>query len=539
MTEFDYIIVGAGSAGCALANRLSAQGNQRVLLLEAGGRDWNPFIHMPAGLARLVNHTGVNWNYETEPEPYLNGRRLFWPRGKVLGGSSSINAMCYIRGQAEDYDEWAKAGNPGWDFDSVLPYFKRAEDQERGASQFHGVGGPLSVSDLRHKNPLSEVFIEAAIESGFPGNPDFNGAKQEGFGYYQVTQREGRRCSTAVAYLEPARERENLTVQVRAHVEAILFDGQRVRGIRYRHQGRSVEVAVNEELILSAGALNSPQLLMLSGIGPADHLKGMEIPLQHHLPGVGANLQDHLDICTLQTCTQKLTYDHINEIGVGLNYWVTHSGIGSSNIAEAGGFLTSRLGEAGRPDIQMHFVPAQLDDHGRNRLPGHGYTVHACALRPRSRGRILLSSRDPAAAPHIHANYLSDSYDEAMMLECVKLSRQVLAASAFEPYRGDEIFPGKAVQSDAELMEFVRRKAESIYHPVGTCRMGNDDHSVVDAELKVHGIEGLRVADASIMPQLVSGNTNAPTIMIAEKLSDLLLTKHSNKDEQEDALLAW
>ena len=541
MTEFDYIIIGAGSAGCVLANRLSEQANQRVLLLEAGGRDWNPFIHMPAGLARLVQHTGINWNYETEPEPHLADRRLFWPRGKVLGGSSSINAMCYIRGQAEDYNEWADAGNPGWRFDDVLPYFKRAQDQSRGASKYHGVGGPLSVSDLRYTNPLSDVFIRAAEETGFPRNEDFNGAQQEGFGYYQVTQREGRRCSTAVAYLDPARQRENLTIQVRAFVEQILFDGKPVHGIRYSHQGRTVEASINKELILCAGAINSPQLLMLSGIGPADHLRGLDIPLVQHMPGVGANLQDHLDICTLQGCTQKVTYDQLNEIGVGLNYMVTHGGIGSSNIAESGGFITSRLGEAGRPDIQMHFVPAQLDDHGRNRLPGHGYTLHACALRPRSRGRLFLRSTNPADAPHIHANYLSDPYDEAMMLECVKLSRQILAASAFADYRSDEIFPGADVQSDADLMQFIRRKAESIYHPVGTCRMGPGDHSVVDSELRVQGVECLRVADASIMPQLVSGNTNAPTIMIAEKLSAILLkdNKPARQEEKEDALLAW
>lgn len=541
ISEYDYIIVGAGSAGCVLANRLSALPNHRVLLLEAGGRDWNPFIHMPAGLARLVQQRAINWNYETEPEPELEGRRLYWPRGKVLGGSSSINAMCYIRGQAEDYDDWAAAGNPGWRYDDVLPYFKRAMDQERGASKYHGVGGPLTVSNLRHTNPLSRVFIEAAEACGFAKNDDFNGAYQEGFGFYQVTQRNGRRCSTAVAYLEPARERDNLHVHVRAMVEEVLFDGRRVRGLRYQHQGRSVEVALRGELLLAAGAINSPQLLMLSGIGPADHLRGMGIPVVHDLPGVGAHLQDHLDICTLQRCTQKITYDQINEISVGLNYWVTHSGIGSSNIAEAGGFVRSRLAEDDRPDIQMHFVPAQLDDHGRNRLPGHGFTVHACALRPRSRGRLLLSSLDPLAAPHIHANYLSDPYDRAMMLECVKLSRQLLASAPFDAYRGDEIFPGNAAQSDAELMNFIRRKAESIYHPVGTCRMGPDELSVVDHELRVHGIDGLRVVDASIMPALVSGNTNAPTIMIAEKTSDLLLgqSSQSQVSEERDALLAW
>ncbi|GAB4190581.1 MAG: choline dehydrogenase [Wenzhouxiangellaceae bacterium] len=523
MTEFDYIIVGAGSAGCVLANRLSSQPNQQVLLLEAGGRDWNPFIHMPAGLARLANHTGINWNYQTEPEPQLDGRQLYWPRGKVLGGSSSINAMCYIRGQAEDYDAWAAAGNDGWSYSDVLPYFKRAEDQERGASAYHGTGGPLTVSDLRHTNPLSEVFLRAAGQSGYAPNADFNGAQQEGFGYYQVTQRNGRRCSAAVAYLEPARERANLAVRVRAQVEQILFDGQRVRGLRYRHQGRVHEVALRGELLLSSGAINSPQLLMLSGVGPADHLRSLGIKVIQDLPAVGTNLQDHLDVCTVQTCTQKITYDQINEISVGLNYWATHSGIGSSNIAEAGGFLRSRLADDQRPDVQMHFVPAQLDDHGRNRLPGHGYTLHACSLRPRSRGHLLLGSTDPAAAPKIFANYLSEAYDRQMMLECIRLSRSILAAEAFDDYRGAEVFPGDGVQDEASLLDFIRRKAETIYHPVGTCRMGDDDNSVVDSQLRVHGIEGLRVVDASVMPQLISGNTNAPTIMIAEKASDMIV----------------
>lgn len=527
MVEFDYIIVGAGSAGCVLANRLSARAGNRVLLLEAGGRDWNPFIHMPAGLSRLVNHSGVNWNYETETETELNGRRLYWPRGKVLGGSSSINAMCYIRGQAQDYDDWASA-NPGWSHAEVLPYFKRSENQENGASDYHGAEGPLSVSNLRHTNPLSHVFLEAANQQGYPRNPDFNAATQEGFGFYQVTQRNGRRCSASVAYLDPVRERPNLTIQVRAMVEQILFDGSRVRGIRYRRQGRVHEVALGGELILSGGAINSPQIMMLSGLGPAAQLRQLSIPVVRDLPGVGGNLQDHLDICTLQSCTQKITYDQLNEIGVGLNYWATHGGIGSSNIAESGGFIVSRHAEEQRPDIQMHFVPAQLDDHGRNRLPGYGYTVHACALRPRSRGRLLLRSTDPLTPPRIHANYLSHEYDRKMMIECVKLSRGILGATAFDPYRGEELFPGVDVQSDDAIMDFVRNKAETIYHPVGTCRMGQDDQAVVDEQLRVHGVEGLRVVDAAIMPNLISGNTNGPTMMIAEKASDMILASASS-----------
>ncbi len=524
--EYDDIIIGAGSAGCVLANRLSAGGTRRVLLLEAGGRDWNPFIHMPAGLAQLAGHRGLNWNYLTEPEPGLDGRRLYWPRGKVLGGSSSINAMCYVRGQPADYDIWAAAGNPGWEFANVLPYFLKSEDQQRGASPWHGSGGPLSVSDLRHTNPLSAVFIAAAKAAGHPANDDFNGERQEGFGYYQVTQRNGRRCSAAVAWLEPAMERDNLRVVIRALAEQVVFDGRRAAGVRYRHQGESVTTR-GGRIILAGGAINSPQLLMLSGVGPADHLRSIGIDVVHHLPGVGANLQDHLDICTLQRCNQPITYDQLNEIGVGLRYWLSHEGIGSSNLAEAGGFARSRHAADERPDVQFHFVPAQLDDHGRNRLPGHGYTLHACPLRPQSRGRLLLESADPARPPAIHAHYLAAEYDRRMMVECVRMSREIFATAPFGPYRGPEIFPGDTVQDDDAVLAFIRRKAETIYHPAGTCKMGRDETAVVDHRLAVHGLEGLYVVDASIMPQLTSGNTNAPVMMIAEKAADLLLERQA------------
>jgi len=522
--SFDYIIVGAGSAGCVLANRLSADPAVQVLLLEAGPRDWNPFIHMPAGLAKLVNFKSLNWNYETEPEPALNNRRLYWPRGRVLGGSSSINAMCYSRGHRSDYDDWAEAGNPGWAWSDVLPYFRRSENQSRGESDLHGVGGPLSVSDLSYTNDLSDVYIQAAEQAGFARNRDFNGPAQRGVGFYQVTQRNGRRCSTATGYLDPVKSRSNLTVLTGAMTLGLTFAGSdRINGVRFRRRGRTLTVNADREVLLSAGAINSPQLLMLSGIGPAGMLESAGVSVRHEISNVGRNLQDHLDICTLTRCSQPVTYDQMSELRVGLRYFLYHEGAGTSNIAEAGAFLVSGRGRDDRPDIQMHFVPALLDDHGRNRLPGDGYTLHACPLRPQSRGHLVLRSDNPKEPIAIHANYLSEAADLEMMLDCVRLSRQILEQPAFKPFRAHEIFPGNDINSRDGLIDFIRTKAETIYHPVGTCRMGSDPHSVVDPELKVRGLDGLRVIDASIMPTLVGGNTNAPTIMIAEKAADLIL----------------
>jgi choline dehydrogenase len=525
---YDYIIVGAGSAGCVLANRLTADPAVRVLLLEAGPSDWHPFIHMPAGLAKLVGKKGVNWDYNTEPDPELGNRRLWWPRGKVLGGSSSINAMCYIRGHALDYDAWAQAGAAGWDWDGVLPYFVKAEDNSRGPSALHGAGGPLGVSDPTHVNPLSKAFVLAGQQAGFAASDDFNGPRQDGFGYYQTTTRHGARSSTAEAYLKPARGRPNLTVVTHALAREVLFDGLRATGVAYTiGHGDAVRATAKREVILAGGALNSPQLLMLSGLGPADELRAQGIAVRADLPGVGGNLQDHLDICTMQRCTQPITYDHTSDLAIGLNYYLFRRGAGTSNIAEAGGFVRSPLATDDRPDLQFHFVPAQLDDHGRNRLPGNGYTLHACFLRPRSRGRLHLHSTDAADKVRIDAGYLSDAagFDLKVMLEAVKLSRHVLAQPAFDAFRGEELFPGAQVRDATALVDFIRRKAESIYHPVGTCRMGDagDDHAVVDPQLRVRGVEGLRVVDASVMPSLIGGNTNAPTIMIAERAADLIL----------------
>lgn len=526
---FDYIIIGAGSAGCVLANRLSEDPDVKVLLLEAGPRDRHPFIHMPAGLAKLSAITKLNWDYATAPEPQLDGRTLWWPRGKVLGGSSSINAMCYARGVPADYNEWVALGADGWGWASVLPYFKRSERNERGGDALHGDQGPLYVSDLRYTNPLSHAFIEAGRQAGFPINHDFNGPSQEGVGFYQVTQKYGARCSSAVAYLDPVRERHNLTIVTDALVNRITFDGpagaRRASGVVYTAHGKAFHQPATREVLLSGGALNSPQLLMLSGIGPATQLRRHGIAVVHDAPQVGENLQDHLDICTLQHSTKPVTYDRVSDVKVAFDYYLRgHSGVGSSNIAEAGGFVRSRYAPDARPDIQLHFLPAMLDNHGRHRLAGDGYTVHACPLRPRSRGRISLASGRAADKVRIEANYLSDAegFDLKMMVECAKLSRELLAQHAFDDFRGAPIFPARDDLDDAGLVEFIRAKAETIYHPIGTCRMGRDDDSVVDPQLRVRGVERLRVIDASVMPTLIGGNTNAPTMMIAERAADLI-----------------
>ena len=522
---YDYVIVGAGSAGCVLANRLSADPSVRVLLLEAGPRDRHPFIHRPAGIAKLVNVRRLNWDYTTEPEPALLGRRLWWPRGRVLGGSSSINAMCYVRGHPRDYDDWAADGATGWSWRDVLPAFRRAECNARGADALHGGEGPLHVADLRHVNPLSRMFVEAGVQAGFGRNDDFNGPAQDGFGLYQVTQKDGARCSSAVAYLRPALGRANLHVRTGALTTRVLVEHGRAAGVEFATGRRLHRVRAAREVLLCGGAVNSPQLLMLSGIGPADALRRHGLDVHHDLPGVGANLQDHLDICTLHASRERLTYDRASDLRIAFDYYARgRTGAGTSNIAEAGAFVRSPLALDDRPDIQLHFVPAQLDDHGRHRLPGDGYTVHACALRPRSRGRIELASGDPRHKPRIRPGYLSDpdGFDLRMMVECARLSRELLMQPAFDRVRGDPVVPPRNDLDDVALAAFVRAKAESIYHPVGTCRMGEDAGSVVDPRLRVHGIDGLRVVDASVMPRLIGGNTNAPTIMIAERAAELL-----------------
>jgi len=523
----DYVIVGAGSAGCVLAHRLSADTRTRVLLLEAGGPDSSPFIHMPAGIARLVGNTQIDWHYYTEPEPHLVGRRLFWPRGRVLGGSSSINAMCYTRGHRLDYDEWASLTRADWRYDEILPYFRKAEHHAQGADAFHGTGGPLSVEDLSFRNPLSEVFVEAGVACGWPLNQDFNAQVQDGVGFYQVTQHKGRRCSAAAGYLRPVRTRRNLEIRTHCLAARVVLQGRRAVEVEYFQRGVKQTARAEREVLLAAGAIGSPQLLLLSGIGPADSLRALDIPVRVDSREVGCNLQDHLDFCTLTKCTRPITYDfnRLQELGVALRYLATRSGPGVSNIAEAGGFLKTRLAPDQRPDVQLHFVPAQLDDHGRNRLPGHGFTVHACVLRPASRGRLELRSNNPTDTPLIRASYLSTARDMDILLEGIRASREMVHARPFAAYRGTEIFPGEGLHTRRELEEVVRRKAETIYHPVGTCRMGSDPGSVVDPDLRVRGVENLRVIDASVMPRIIGGNTNAPTIMIAEKAAAALVER--------------
>ncbi len=522
---FDYIIVGAGSAGCVLANRLSEDPSVSVLLLEAGGRDWHPFVHMPAGLAKIAGLTSINWNYATVPQAQLGGRVIWCPRGKLLGGSSSINAMCYIRGVAGDYDEWAANGASDWQWEQVLPYFMRAEGNTRGGDAWHGGDGPLTVSDLRYVNPLTDVFVDAGKQAGLPFNNDFNGEHQQGIGHYQVTQRNGARCSTAVAYLEPVKARPNLTVRTHALAHQLTFERGRATGIRVSVNGTPTHFQAHREIILSGGAINSPQLLMLSGIGPADALRPLGIDVVHDAPDVGGNLQDHLDVTTLQHCSQRISYDRVSEANTAFQYFLRgHQGPGTSNIAEGGAFIRSHLAQDARADIQLHFIPAMIDDHGRHRLPGDGYTMHACFLRPHSRGRISLTSPRATDKPLIDPNYLGDpdGFDLKVMMECARISLDVFAQKAFDPYRGAPIFPAQMPRSEQDFIDFVRSRAETVYHPVGTCRMGSDAAAVVDPQLRVCGVQGVRVVDASVMPNLPGGNTNAPTIMIAERAADLI-----------------
>jgi len=528
LMEFDYVIVGAGSAGCVLAARLSEDASVSVCLLEAGPPDTHPLIHVPFGILWMMHSRRLNWRYYTAPQTHLHGRRLFWPRGKTLGGSSSSNAMCYTRGHPADYDAWRDLGNPGWGYADVLPYFKRAENRERGGDAYHGAGGPLNVASLRSANPLALAFVEAAASAGYRRNDDFSGAEQEGVGLYEVTQIQGQRCSAARAYLRPAAGRPNLWIITRAQATGVLFAGRRASGVAFLEGRTSRKVRARREVILCGGAINSPQLLLLSGVGPGVELQALGIPVLRDLPGVGRNLQDHLDIILVQECKKPVSYGltpvtAVRGLAEIVRYVVAKRGMYTTNAAEAGGFVKSGAREPW-PDLQLHFTTAPLSNHGLDVkfLLQQGYSLHVCDLRPKSRGEIRLESRDPLAHPAIEPNYLDEPEDLEKLVAGFKAARRVLAAPAFDPYRGREIAPGPAVQSDDEIRDFIRCKAETIYHPVGTCRMGNDPQAVVDAELRVRGVEALRVVDASVMPLLVGGNTNAPTIMIAEKAADLI-----------------
>ena len=522
----DYVVVGAGSAGCAVAARLSEDPSVRVVLLEAGGRDWNPWLHVPIGYAKTMYHKTLSWNLTTEPEPELDGRRVIWPRGRVLGGSSAINGLLYVRGQHADYDHWRQLGCTGWSFADVLPYFRRAEDQERGESELHGVGGPLPVADLRERNPLSLAFIEAAVELGFPRNPDFNGPSQEGAGLYQTTSRRGWRVSAAKAYLRPARGRPNLAVVTGAHSTGLVMEGRRCAGVRFERDGAARTVRAAREVILSGGAIASPHLLMLSGIGPAEHLQEMGVPVVHDLPGVGRNLQDHFQARLAYRVTKPVSlntrrHSLLGQFMMGAEFALRRTGPLTVSAGTAGLFARVLPGSE-TPDVQYHFLPFSTDKTMMELHPFPGLTISACQLRPESRGTIALAGPDPRRPARIHANYLATETDRRCMVEGVKLGRRLAATRAMAPWVSEELAPGAEAATDEEVLAWIRRFGGTIYHPCGTCRMGGDPASVVDPELRVRGIEGLRVADASIMPTVVSGNTNAPAIMIGEKCADMV-----------------
>ncbi|MGC1694925.1 MAG: choline dehydrogenase [Pseudolabrys sp.] len=524
---FDYVVVGAGSAGCVLANRLTASGRHRVLLLEAGGHDRNVWIHIPLGYGKLFSDPKVNWLYATEPEPDLNNRKIIQPRGKVLGGSSSINGLLYVRGQPGDYDHWRQLGNAGWSFEDVLPYFRRAEDQERGSDELHGKGGPLAVSNVSEPHPLCEAFIDAAQQAGFPRNDDFNGPSQEGAGYFQLTARNGRRCSTAVGYLRPARRRPNLKIVTGALATRVLFSSRRATGIEYR-QGDTTHIAhADSEVILAGGAFNSPQLLQLSGLGPAELLRSHGIDVISDMPSVGADLQDHLQVRMQYRCTEPITMNDVinswrHSIAAGLRYIVSRKGLLTIGAGYAGGFFRTNP-DMETPDVQVHFIIFSGDASGAALHPFPGFIASICQLRPESRGSVRIKSADPATPPAIQPRYLSSVFDCDTVVAGMKLLRTIMRKPAMRGYIAEERAPKPDCVSDEDLLAFARATGSTVFHPTSTCRMGQDAAAVVDDRLRVRGFEGLRVIDASIMPTVVSGNTNAAVVMIAEKGADMIL----------------
>lgn len=536
---YDFIIIGAGSAGCVLANRLSADPSHKVLLIEAGGRDANPLFRLPMLMGKLF-HSGIyNWHYHTEPEPFLNGRSLYWPRGKVLGGTSTINGMIYVRGNRHDYDRWAQMGSSGWSYDEVLPAFRRSEAHVQRRDEYHNGEGELTVCRARGWNTLLDVFNEAGGQAGHPLNDDFNGADQEGFGRYDFTISKGKRCSTAYAFLRPVKNRRNLTIVTRAQTQRIIVENGRAVGVEFRQKNGIRRVHADREVILSAGVVNSPQILMLSGIGPADELAKFNIRSVQDLPGVGKNLQDHVDCVMAYECPQpvtlysdlradKLTWSVIQGMLFG-------KGIATTFPYEAGAFVKSRS-DLTAPDIQLHFMPA-LEKTANLHFPNpfkkvpveanHGFSIRVGPVNPESRGEITLRSDNPMEPPKINANYLQTDFDVRTMIDAIRMTREIINQKAFDRYRGRELAPGPTVDSDSDMVKWLRANAMTTFHPVGTCKMGNDPMAVVDNRLKVRGIDGLRVADASIMPIISSGNTNAPAIMIGERASDFILTETS------------
>ncbi|WP_085906350.1 GMC family oxidoreductase [Kiloniella majae] len=525
---FTYIIVGAGSAGCVVANRLSKNPNNTVLLIEAGGKDTYPWIHIPVGYFKTMHNPKTDWCFQTEKDPGLNNRSIKWPRGKVLGGSSSLNGLLYIRGQAADYDHWRQLGNDGWSYESVLPYFKKAEDQERGQDEFHGSGGPLKVSNIRTHRAICDAYIDAAEEIGIPRNDDFNGHEQEGAGYFQLTSHNGRRCSSAVAYLNPIKHRKNLTIVTKALVHKVILKNGRATGVELSFGKNSTQVIhSNNEIVLSAGAIGSPHILQLSGIGDPQHLQSVNIPAKHNLPGVGQNLRDHLQVRAVYKTKQKNTLnDEVNnpikKMMMGIEYALFRTGPLTMGASQVGIFARTHP-SLEVPDVQFHFQPLSSDNPGEGLHNFSAFTSSVCQLRPESQGQVLAASTNPQDYPKIHPNYLQSEIDQQVTLAGMKLSRQLAHSKALSPHIAEEYDPGPHVQTDEELLEHARNTANTIYHPVGTCKMGTDPMAVVDDRLRVRGIKGLRVADASIMPTLVSGNTNAPAIMIGEKAADMIL----------------